>query len=491
MPPTTMKFVYTDVRGSGAWFIEKRYFGSRFGFVVATCLESELFLGLFFGDDIEEGICLLCDDLTEKNGVPTAIITNTRGGLWEWCRQKGVDVREGEAEADGGGTFLERFLIESVLHLTTNRYKKWRQSWPPHLKNVPSQKKVQNVGFRKLLFESAFFEKDVNVLPFLEKGLSAYNEKKRECLTPTPLVEEPQNQVNIEQYFNRLFKEVSPEQAPLLDAIRASFLFQARLGLVQYEKIKKLEEEQKKNLERLDALVLYKEKKESQEAEKALRRQKRLNRVRKARSQPFRKEYLLWVFDYMETHNFTNLTKMRLRLVIIILLLTGVRVSEVRRVKVSQVTTLFDKNYLMVDLLKQGQRGHKIFLTKEGQALLKDYKKEFFDFLYLSGLIKKIPARGFLKNMDLSVLNRYLFSSHAAQGTHPMSRSFLTRQINQILSETPELVERGIFFDKPQFSTRFYHATLAEGRRFGACTSGYRPSTNRHDFSLRAGAERR
>ena len=275
------KFIYASPPGSnsppGDWFFEKRNLGEILDFLVVTDLGRKSILGFVLGQGLEDSeIKRFFEELANQNGFPSGVYFNSKLEISDWC--KGFRLLEGEASG-GGGDALECSLIYDILHLTTNKYKKWRQSWPTHLKRISAKKKVQNEEFIKLLYESSFFQREVRLIEFLEKGMLSFNGKQ--ALSPT--ASSGADKVTIQNYFQRLFEEVLPTQKPLLQAIELSFFAQSQIQLTQLSEIKKLEVEQRKNLHLIKELVNYKNK---MEKEKAAKESRRHNRVKRVRRQP-------------------------------------------------------------------------------------------------------------------------------------------------------------------------------------------------------------
>ena len=446
------------------WFLEKRSLGERWKFLIGTNISKSLILGVILAP--KEGSLserMFLNELCLKNGRPAGIYSNLE--ISNWCKENEIRFLEGLPESAGDyAEALESSLMYDILHLTTNKFKKWRQSWPKHLKGVSAKVKIGNEEFKNLLYESPFFRKEVRVMDFLKKGLSAFNEK-REKLAIRPMASKYDVAVDegtIKNYFQKLLEETQEPLKPLLEAIKISFVTQAGIQLKLLEKIKKLELEQKKNLKLIEELINYKNQIESEKDAKEYRRQKRLKRQKRQKPQPFLKEYLPWVLNCIEGKSYSNVTKTRLRLAIVLLVITGVRISEIRFIKVSQIVDLLGKNYLKVTLLKGGHQEHKVFLKKEGQILLNTYRLDFVNLLFLLGFIKKLPTRKNLGNIEPAVLEFYLFSRLSSSGKKPLSRSFFTRQINQILKQTPQLIERGIKLTSHSFRHGYITALWRE-----------------------------
>lgn len=58
----------------------------------------------------------------------------------------------------------------------------------------------------------------------------------------------------------------------------------------------------------------------------------------------------------------------------------------------------------------------------------------------MMGFIKKLPIhRKSLADIEPQILNYFLFCNFHSNGKRPLSRCFFTRQMNEILKQTPEL----------------------------------------------------
>lgn len=62
-------------------------------------------------------------------------------------------------------------------------------------------------------------------------------------------------------------------------------------------------------------------------------------------------------------------------------MLTDIRISEIRYLKVSQILTLMYKNCIPVYRLKHGPRAHKAYLSKKGKKILANYCEDIIKLL--------------------------------------------------------------------------------------------------------------
>ena len=107
---------------------------------------------------------------------------------------------------------------------------------------------------------------------------------------------------------------------------------------------------------------------------------------------------------------------LRTRIALCILAVTGVRINELLPLKVRQLKTLFEENWIAIDRSKRGPSNHKAFLTKEGKKIMHDRQKDF-QLIFL------------MKEPD-----SYLFT---AESNHykPLDRVVITRDVNKVMRE--------------------------------------------------------
>ena len=455
------------------WFMEELFLGRKYVCAVVTDSKSQEILGytvktLTTGKDQKEEMDLkFLEDLLTKFKPPGVLYSEPSWSIKElgsWCEKKGIKLLTGSSIYKVGKVF-EYYVICDILGLTTNPFKMWRKTWPGKLKNVPHKKKAELGEFRELLYGSSFFEEKIQIQEHLEKGMRKYNEKEAKWQI-LEVEDIPTNEIkllpkgkemNVEEYLQMLSENTLPKFKPILNAIAFSFRTQLNMQMQLLagnkklmEEVKYLEEEQKKNQELIKELVDYKNVTEYEKKEKMLRREKRLNRKKRQATQPFMKEYLPYILKNIEKNkNRNNLTKIRLRVALVCLVVTGLRISEVRLLKVAQIISLFKKNYLEIDLLKGGRTNYKRFLTSEGTELVKGYRKDLQELIFLSGIVEEYPDWKTLEDIEPATSEKYLFSGN--KGQKPLAGNFFMNLINRELQETPELKERGVILTSHSF----------------------------------------
>lgn len=74
--------------------------------------------------------------------------------------------------------------------------------------------------------------------------------------------------------------------------------------------------------------------------------------------------------------------KLRLRVALCILAVTGIGINELLPLKVSQLKILIQESWVAIDRSKRGPSNHKAFLTKEGKKVIQGRRKDF-ELLFL------------------------------------------------------------------------------------------------------------
>jgi len=147
--------------------------------------------------------------------------------------------------------------------------------------------------------------------------------------------------------------------------------------------------------------------------EKAARKEAWTNRKRLPKRDPMTGEIYR---ELMQATEGPTYIKLRTRMALCILAVTGIRINELLPLKVSQLETLFKENWIAIDRSKCGPSNHKAFLTKEGKKIIKDRQKDF-ELIFL------------LKKPD-----SYLFTAEANH-SKPLDRVVITRDVNKMMRE--------------------------------------------------------
>ena len=147
--------------------------------------------------------------------------------------------------------------------------------------------------------------------------------------------------------------------------------------------------------------------------EKAARKEAWTNRKRLPKRDPMTAEIYT---ELMRAAEGPTYIKLRTRMALCILAVTGIRINELLPLKVSQLETLFKENWIAIDRSKRGPSNHKAFLTKEGKKIIQDRQKDF----QLIFLIKEPDS--------------YLFTAEANHSKQ-LDRVAITRDVNKVMRE--------------------------------------------------------
>lgn len=113
--------------------------------------------------------------------------------------------------------------------------------------------------------------------------------------------------------------------------------------------------------------------------EKEIRKQSRANRKRLPKRDPMTRDIYKELIKEAEGPTYIYV---RTRIALCILAVTGIRINELLPLKVNQLQTLIEENWITIDRSKRGPSNHKAFLTKEGKKIIQDRKKDF-QFIFL------------------------------------------------------------------------------------------------------------
>lgn len=159
------------------------------------------------------------------------------------------------------------------------------------------------------------------------------------------------------------------------------------------------------------------------EAERALeeRRKRRRNRQRLPKREAMTMEYYDFLLSEASSLEYRSYRGARLRLALLLLQVTGVRIAELLPLKMKQIQTLFDQSWIAIDRVKKGPANHKAFLTKEGKKIVKNRKED-------------LELISYFKNDD-----SYLFTAENSE--KPLTRESFTTIINEFLRKSAQQLE--------------------------------------------------
>ena len=147
--------------------------------------------------------------------------------------------------------------------------------------------------------------------------------------------------------------------------------------------------------------------------EKVARKQARANRKRLPKRDPMTAEIYKELIKEAEGPTYIHV---RTRIALCILAVTGIRINELLPLKVNQLQTRIEENWIAIDRSKRGPSNHKAFLTKEGKKIIEDRQKDF----QLIFLIKEPDS--------------YVFTSEANHNK-PLGRVVLTKDVNKVMHQ--------------------------------------------------------
>jgi len=210
----------------------------------------------------------------------------------------------------------------------------------------------------------------------------------------------------------------------------------AELNAELKDQNKALEEQLNQLQEQLE--IVTQELQERKERERLMqeKKEKRKNRKRLSKREPITVEIYDSLIKSSRKLKYSNLYQSaRLRLALALLLVTGIRISELLPLKMNQVESLFTKHWINIDRAKRGPANHKAFLTKEGAKIMKERRSDF-EFLEL------------FKDSD-----SYIFT--AENSKKPLSREAFTNLINKFIKDCARKMDQNPHISSHSFRVGF------------------------------------
>ena len=184
--------------------------------------------------------------------------------------------------------------------------------------------------------------------------------------------------------------------------------------------------------------IVTQELQERKERERLLeeKKEKRKNQKRLPKREPITAEIYDSLIQNSQKFKYSNLYQSaRLRLALALLLVTGIRISELLPLKMKQVESLFTKDWISIDRAKRGPANHKAFLTKEGSRIMKERRSDF-EFLQL------------FKDSD-----SYIFT--AENSKKPLAREAFTNLINKFMKDCARKTDQNPYISSHSFRVGF------------------------------------
>ena len=200
-----------------------------------------------------------------------------------------------------------------------------------------------------------------------------------------------------------------------LQAIRED-LQRGFIGLaLRNEELLKSNDQLKQQLDGvLKELNLIKQERE----ERAARKEARANRKRLPKRDPMTAEIYKELIKEAEGPTYIHV---RTRIALCLLAITGIRINELLPLKVNQLETLVEENWIAIDRSKRGPSNHKAFLTQEGKKMIQDRKKDF----QLIFLMKEPNAYVFSPEINhFKKLRREVITTNVNKIMHKVSKIF-------------------------------------------------------------------
>lgn len=291
------------------------------------------------------------------------------------------------------------------------------------------------------------------------------DEEKKELVSQfvTPQVSEA-----LDKHLMRLHATADPSQRATLEAILITYKSQLHethkirdLNINLLNKLATVHKENNQSLIIIKELADYKNKIEQDAHLKELAKQKRLNKIKRPKTTPFLLEHFERTIDQIDNcQNITENTKLRMRIITVIFIITGARISEIKDIKVSQILTLIFKGYIAIDRQKRGPSNYKAFLKKSAKKILDTYRHDIIKILEHNKIRitdKPLPTY-YIQPYD----QLYFFSSEKNKGKKPFSRAHFTDAYNKLLQSLDLGQKEDLHFTSHSLRHGFIHELWTE-----------------------------
>jgi len=230
-----------------------------------------------------------------------------------------------------------------------------------------------------------------------------------------------------EEKFRKLFSLMAEGHVETQSMMKEGFV---GLAIQNAELNAELKEQNRVLKDQLNQLqdqleIVREELQERKERERLIeeKKEKRKNRRRLPKREPITIEIYDSLIQSSQKFKYSNLYQSaRLRLALALLLVTGIRISELLLLKRNQVENLFTNHWISIDRAKRGPANHKAFLTKEGGRIMEERQSDF----ELMQLFKDGDS--------------YIFT--AENSKKPLSREAFTNLINKFIKDCARRMDR-------------------------------------------------
>ena len=237
--------------------------------------------------------------------------------------------------------------------------------------------------------------------------------------------------VGRDEKFRKLFSLMAEGHAETQSMMKEGFV---GLAIQNAELNAKLKEQNKALEDQLR--IVTEELQEQKERERLIeeKKEKRKNKRRLPKREPITIEIYDSLIQSSQKFKYSNLYQSaRLRLVLALLFVTGIRISELLPLKMNQVESL--NHWVSIDRAKRGPANHKAFLTKEGSRIMRERRSDF----ELLQLFKKSDS--------------YIFTAENSE--KPLAREAFTNLINKFIKNCSRRMDRNPNLSSHSFRVGF------------------------------------
>lgn len=454
------------------WTVDETIFNSETMLYLVINIKTRAILGYILHNDCKNDdlIIELYEKILQqyKFNKPVFVHSDTEPEFTskkvrEYLDKKGIKVSTTKGKKNQNQ--LSESINEQIKMLTTlvlleketSDFKNWRKNLNPKFKNLRKVIRAKSTEFRKELFKSNYFTKcRLKAIPDAIKrfndrlyidGISRqqaeyYNTKivgktledvqllrsddefaqalKNSSVIAIKAVEQHLRKImesdqDVDNKLTNIAALVVSQNLQIQGTLQRGFIGLATQNQELKDTIDQMDD-------RIKQLLLIIEENQREKLEKEKRRRARQNRKIQPSREPITQEIYQSLMDATNDYKRNNTyLRSRLRIALTILFVTGIRISELLPLKVSQLRILFKEYWIAIDRVKRGKSSHKAYLTKLGTRVINKIKSDFETITYYKD--------------DSS----YIFT--AEHSPKPLERSQFTHTINMFIKEQSEKMD--------------------------------------------------
>lgn len=462
------------------WTVDETIFNKKTKLFLIVNLKTRAIIGfIIYQNNLNEDIIIeLYKTIFNQYGENNPIILHSDNdpifksdNILQFLANRGIEVsftggnKNQNQVSEAINERIKTLVTKNLIIKDSKALRNWRKTVPNKFKYLKINNKSRNTEFRKLLFNSQYFEQ--KKIQAISCAISEFNKnefsigisRQEAEYYNTKLKSKTINDIQLVRSDSLIAAKIKKENIESINKVKSELKKILTSNIIDSEKISEIisliveGQDQTKELLKQGFTGLAIQNAQLLEDNQELKfklitlqdqlqnisdelndrknkeklaqeiKEKRKNRKRLPKREPIDSSTYQFLIEQTKTiDNKSRYRAARLRLALVLLTITGIRISELLPLKMIQVQTLFTESWIAIDRSKRGPSNHKAFLTREGIKLMRDRAKDF-EFMY------------YFKSED-----SYIFTSEYSE--KPLERESFTNIVNKFLKHSAEKIDR-------------------------------------------------